>query len=127
MSPRILVVGGGAAGLSAALALRGRAEVTIREQTALVGGKLRTGPLGVDEGAEAFLARLPEGVAAAKEAGLELAHPATSSAQLWIGGRLRPLPKGTMLGIPGDLPAALPALVARAAGATRDDQEEAVA
>ncbi len=110
MSPRVLIVGGGVAGLAAAVALRGRADVTIREGGDLIGGKLRTGPLGVDEGAEAFLARLPEGVAAAREAGLELAHPATSSALLWIGGRLRRLPKGTMLGIPGDLPAAVPAL-----------------
>lgn len=110
MTPRILVVGGGAAGLAAALALRGRAAVTVRESTGQVGGKLRTGPLGVDEGAEAFLARLPEGIAAAAEAGLELTHPATSSASLWLGGRLRPLPAGTLLGIPGDLPAAAPVL-----------------
>lgn len=103
MSPRVLVVGGGIAGLSAALTLRGRAEVTVRESTGQVGGKLRLGPLGVDEGAEAFLSRLPEGNAAASEAGLELAHPATSSANLWIGGKLRPLPPGTLMGIPGDL------------------------
>ncbi len=115
MSPRVLVVGGGIAGISAALALRGRAEVTLREQSGLVGGKLRVGPLGVDEGAEAFLFRLPEGVAAASEVGAELAHPATSSALLWIGGKLRPLPPGTMLGIPGDLRAAAPVLGLRGA------------
>ncbi len=110
MTARVLVIGGGIAGLSAALALRGRAQVTIRESTRHVGGKLRAGPLGVDEGAEAFLARLPEGVAAASAAGLELAHPATSSASLWVRGKLRPLPPGTMLGIPGDLPATVPVL-----------------
>jgi oxygen-dependent protoporphyrinogen oxidase len=110
MSPRVLVVGGGIAGLSAAFELRGRAEVTVRESTAVVGGKLRTGPLGVDEGAEAFLARLPEGLAAAEQAGLELAHPVTSSASLWLGDRLRPLPAGTVMGIPGDLKAAAPVL-----------------
>ncbi|MCW2545706.1 MAG: hemG [Mycobacterium sp.] len=110
MSPRVLVVGGGVAGLSAALALRGLAQVTVREQAGQVGGKLRTGPLGVDEGAESFLFRMPEGVAAAEAAGLSLEHPATSSARLWIGGRLRALPSGTLMGIPGDLRAAAPVL-----------------
>ena len=92
------------------MALRGLADVTVRESTAQVGGKLRKGPLGVDEGAEAFLARVPEGLAAAAEAGLELANPATSSARLWLGGKLLPLPTGTLLGIPGDLRAAAPVL-----------------
>jgi oxygen-dependent protoporphyrinogen oxidase len=110
MTARVLVVGGGVAGLAAALALRGVAEVTVRESTDAVGGKLRIGPLGVDEGAEALLARVPEGIAAAREAGLPLAHPATSKASLWIGGRLRPLPSGTLLGVPGDLRAAAPVL-----------------
>ena len=90
MSPRVLIIGGGVAGLSAALALRGQAEVTLRESTGSVGGKLRKGPLGVDEGAEAFLFRVPEGIAAADEADLELAHPATSQASLWsVAGCVR--------------------------------------
>ncbi len=72
MTGRVLIVGGGIAGLSAAVALRGHAEVTVREQFAQVGGKLRRGPLGVDEGAESFLARVPEGIEAAAEVGLEL-------------------------------------------------------
>jgi oxygen-dependent protoporphyrinogen oxidase len=110
MSPRVLIIGGGVAGLSAAIALRGQAEVTLRESTGVVGGKLRKGPLGVDEGAEAFLFRVPEGTAAAAEAGLSLAHPAATSASLWIGGRLRPLPSGTLMGIPGDLRSAAPVL-----------------
>ena len=110
MSPRVLVIGGGIAGLSAALALREIADVTVRESTGQVGGKLRKGPLGVDEGAESFLFRMPEGVAAAAETGLSLEHPATSSASLWIGGRLRALPKGTLMGIPGDLRTAAPVL-----------------
>ena len=82
MTARVLIVGGGVAGLSAALALRGLADVTVRESTGQVGGKLRRGPLGVDEGAEAFLARVPEGLAAAAEAGVELANPATSSSPM---------------------------------------------
>lgn len=110
MTGRVLIVGGGIAGLSAAVALRGHTEVTVREQFAVVGGKLRRGPLGVDEGAESFLARVPEGIDAAAETGLELANPAMTSARLWLGGRLLPLPTGTLLGVPGDLRAASPVL-----------------
>ena len=135
MTARVLIVGGGVAGLSAALALRGQADVTVRESTAQVGGKLRKGPLGVDEGAEAFLARVPEGLSAAAEAGLELANPTTSSARLWLNGKLLKLPTGTLLGIPGDLRAAAPVLglagTARAAldrilPATAHDDDPAV-
>ncbi|HEX4017915.1 MAG TPA: protoporphyrinogen oxidase [Frankiaceae bacterium] len=110
MTARVLIVGGGVAGLSAAIALRGKASVTLREQAGQVGGKLRKGPLGVEEGAEAFLCRLPEGVAAAGEAGLELTHPQAVPARLWLGGKLQPLPSGTLLGVPGDLRKAAPVL-----------------
>jgi oxygen-dependent protoporphyrinogen oxidase len=110
MSGRVLIVGGGVAGLSAAIALRGKAHVTLREQAGQVGGKLRQGPLGVEEGAEAFLCRLPEGIAAAAEAGLELTHPEAVPARLWLHGKLQPLPSGTVLGVPGDLRKAAPVL-----------------
>jgi oxygen-dependent protoporphyrinogen oxidase len=110
MSPRVLIVGGGVAGLAAAIALRGKAEVTLRESTGQVGGKLRKGPLGVEEGAEAFLCRVPEGTDAAAEAGLELTHPTGVPARLWLSGKLQKLPSGTLLGVPGDLRAATPVL-----------------
>jgi oxygen-dependent protoporphyrinogen oxidase len=135
MSGRVLVVGGGVAGLAAAIALRGKARVTLREQTEQVGGKLRKGPLGVEDGAEAFLCRLPEGVAAAQEAGLELTNPNAVPARLWLGGKLRPLPSGTLLGVPGDLRAAAPvlgirgtarALLDRVLPATPTDSDPAV-
>jgi oxygen-dependent protoporphyrinogen oxidase len=104
--PRIAVVGGGMAGLSAAATLAGRAEVTVFESAERVGGKLSLGPVGVDEGAESFLARRPEGLAAARGAGVELAAPGTTSASIWLPGGLRPLPPGTLLGVPTDLRAA---------------------
>jgi oxygen-dependent protoporphyrinogen oxidase len=135
MSPRVLVIGGGVAGLAAAISLQGKAKVTLREQTGHVGGKLRKGPLGVEEGAEAFLCRLPEGVAAAEQAGLELTNPTSVPARLWRSGQLRPLPSGTLLGVPGDLRAAAPtlgvrgtarALLDRVLPATRTDQDPAV-
>ncbi len=117
--PRIAVIGGGVAGLAAADALAGRAETTVYEGTHRVGGKLSLGPLGIDEGAESFLARRPEGVDAAERAGVELAAPGTTSAYVWLRSGLRPLPSGTLLGVPTDLRAAAGVLgvrgVARAA------------
>lgn len=104
--PKVAVIGGGMAGLSAAQALRGLAQVVVHEAGQVVGGKLRTGPLGLDEGAESFLARVPEATGLATELGLPTVHPATSSASVWVGGRLVPLPRGTVMGVPGDLRAA---------------------
>ena len=117
--PRIAVIGGGMAGLSAAATLTGLAEVTVFESADRVGGKLALGPLGVDEGAESFLARRPEGLDAAREAAVELAAPGTTSASIWLAKGLVPLPAGTLLGVPTDLWAAAGVLgvlgVARAA------------
>lgn len=107
----VAVVGGGIAGLSAALALsRAGVHVTLLEGSSRLGGKVRVsevGGLAVDEGADAMLARVPHGVTLAQDAGLgsELVSPATGQAWLWTRGRLRPLPAGTLLGVPGDLTA----------------------
>ncbi|WP_131746565.1 protoporphyrinogen oxidase [Frankia sp. Cppng1_Ct_nod] len=104
---RVVVVGAGIAGLSAAHALRGRAEVTVVESGDRVGGKLRTTAfegLDIDEGAESFLVRVPEAVRLARHVGLghDIIHPATAAASLLISGRLRPLPPRTLLGVPTD-------------------------
>ncbi|MFI6759669.1 protoporphyrinogen oxidase [Micromonospora sp. NPDC050417] len=115
--PRIAVVGGGIAGLATALRLRELAPagsvITIYEQSGTLGGKLRTGTIAgsaVEFGAEAFLTRDPAGgesaaVALARRLGLdtELVHPATGQAGIALGGRLRPVPGGTLVGVPGDL------------------------
>jgi oxygen-dependent protoporphyrinogen oxidase len=101
--PRIVVVGGGIAGLAAAYALRDRAEVTLLEATDRVGGKLRTSEIAgvaVDEGAESMLARVPEAVGLAREIGCDIVHPATPFASIWVNNHLRPLPSGTVLGVP---------------------------
>ncbi|HEX6074265.1 MAG TPA: protoporphyrinogen oxidase [Micromonosporaceae bacterium] len=106
--PHIVVVGAGIAGLAAAQALRGGgAEVTVVEGTSRIGGKLRTSPVGgipVDEGAEAFVLRAPEGRALAEAVGLgpRLVSPVTSSASLVVRGALRPLPGRTLLGVPAE-------------------------
>jgi oxygen-dependent protoporphyrinogen oxidase len=114
---RVAVIGGGIAGLSAAVRLRDLTppgtEIIVYEQGGVLGGKLRTGSLGgltVERGAESFLTSSPEGgdsaaVSLAGRLGLgdDLVHPAAVPAALSIGGRLSPIPGGTLIGVPGDL------------------------
>jgi oxygen-dependent protoporphyrinogen oxidase len=103
---RVLVVGGGLAGLTAALLLtRAGHQVTVLEAGSEPGGKLRRTEVGgvvVDVGAEAMLNRRPEGVALARELGLDVVHPAVRSSRIWTRGALRPLPRSVM-GVPLDL------------------------
>jgi oxygen-dependent protoporphyrinogen oxidase len=82
--------------------------VTVVEASDRTGGKLRGSDVAgvrVDEGAESLLVRVPEGVDLLAEVGLgeEIVHPATTKAALWSRGALRPLPAGTVMGVPGDL------------------------
>ncbi len=114
---RVAVVGGGIAGLAAALRLRDRApagtEITVYEQSGALGGKLRTGELAggpVEFGAESFLMRDPAGgesaaVALVRRLGLggRIVHPTVGQAALAVDGGLRPVPGGTLVGVPGDL------------------------
>jgi oxygen-dependent protoporphyrinogen oxidase len=131
---RIAVVGGGIAGLAAALRLRDLAPagttITVYEQSGVLGGKLRTGTIAgsaVELGAEAFLTRDPAGgdstaIRLARRVGLgeALVHPATGQAAIVIGGELRPVPGGTLVGVPGDL-AQVAALARPDAERDRDD------
>ncbi|HET9998205.1 MAG TPA: protoporphyrinogen oxidase [Nocardioides sp.] len=103
---RTVVVGGGVAGLTAArdLAAAGR-DVLVLEGAPRTGGKLLTGSVGgvqVDLGAESMLARRPEGVDLARDLGMRVVHPATTSSSVWTHGALRPLPRSVM-GVPGDV------------------------
>ncbi|MFJ5656508.1 protoporphyrinogen oxidase [Streptomyces microflavus] len=107
-----VVIGGGIAGLAAAHRLVATGlRVTLLEATARLGGKLMTGEVAgvqVDLGAESMLARRPEAVDLAGAVGLagRLQPPATATASLWTRDALRPMPKGHVMGVPGD-PAAL--------------------
>jgi oxygen-dependent protoporphyrinogen oxidase len=111
---RVVVVGGGIAGLAAALALldddgdalgRENVTVTVLEAQERAGGKIRTSPFAgvaaVDEGADAFLARVPDATDLARRVGLgeRLTSPAAGSAAVWWNG-LQPIPDGLMLGLP---------------------------
>ncbi len=114
---RVAVVGGGIAGLAAAVRLRDRApagtQITVYEQGGALGGKLRTGELAggpVELGAESFLMRDPAGgesaaVALVRRLGLadRIVHPTVGQAALVVEGGLRPVPGGTLVGVPGDL------------------------
>ncbi|MFF2012769.1 protoporphyrinogen oxidase [Streptomyces sp. NPDC058195] len=112
----VVVIGGGIAGLAAAHRLLGAGvRVTLLEATERLGGKLMTGEVAgvqVDLGAESMLARRPEAVGLAREAGLgdRLQPPATATASVWTRGALRPMPKGHVMGVPGD-PSALAGLL----------------
>ncbi|MFI7383925.1 protoporphyrinogen oxidase [Streptomyces sp. NPDC049813] len=108
---RVLVIGGGIAGLAAAhrlLASAGRderVEVTVLEASDRLGGKLRAGEIAgvrVDLGAESMLARRPEAVGLAREVGLgeRLQPPSTATASLWTRSVLHPMPKGHVMGVP---------------------------
>ena len=105
---RVIVVGAGIAGLTAArdLSLKGH-RVTVLEASDRVGGKIRgesvAGQL-VDVGAEAMLNRRPEGVSLAREVGLEVVHPTDAKSSIWSRGALRPIPRSIM-GVPLDLAA----------------------
>lgn len=109
MTERFSVVGGGIAGLAAAWELvrrRPGADVAVFEPGRL-GGKLRTSPFAgrmVDEGADAFLARVPEGRDLCVELGLDagLVSPATGNVYVASGDRLHRLPEGLVLGVPVD-------------------------
>lgn len=103
---RVVVVGGGIAGLAAAYHLAGDGiAITLIEATDVVGGKLRISEVGgvaVDEGAEMFLRRVPESLDLVERLGRsdEVVSPRTTSASVWSRGSLRPLPSGTVMGVP---------------------------
>ena len=101
----VVVVGGGVAGLVAArgLAASGR-EVLLLEGSPEIGGKLRSAEvagLTVDVGAEAMLARRPEGLDLARELGVDVVHPTAATSGVWSRGALRELPR-SLMGVPLD-------------------------
>jgi oxygen-dependent protoporphyrinogen oxidase len=115
---RLLVVGGGISGLAAAWEAATAADqgepvdVTVLEAADRWGGKIRTSEvvlpdgtaLRIDEGPDAFLARVPDAVQLCAELGLtdELTEPAIGRAKVLAGEQLRHLPTQTVLGVPLD-------------------------
>jgi len=126
---RVVIVGAGIAGLSAALRLRdtlgSSPEITLIDQAPLAGGKVRTGPAPdgyLETGAETFLFTDPAAADLAERVGLgdALRHPAPVPAALAVGGRLVPVPRGTVMGIPTD-----PAAVTDIAGPVSEADQDA--
>ncbi len=120
MTREVVVVGGGIAGLTALRQVQKQPEVNavLLEASSHFGGKIRTTNfLGrpVDEGADAFITRVPWGIELCEELGLDsfLISPATSSAYVLVDGVLRKLPEGLVLGVPTKL---LPLLRSRIVG-----------
>ncbi|HEX4434767.1 MAG TPA: protoporphyrinogen oxidase [Acidimicrobiales bacterium] len=109
---RVVVVGGGISGLTAAWELTGgpvprpgAPEVTLLEASPRLGGPLRSEDLGgrlVDLGPDGFLGRRREAVDLCDEVGIAdaLVPIAARGASVWARGRLRSLPEGHALGIP---------------------------
>lgn len=119
MSATYCVVGGGISGLVAAYRLRVAAgpdaSITVFDPADRLGGVLRTERVGgqsLDVGAEAFVARRPEVPALLAELGLTSKQIGTTGKRplIYSQRRLRPLPKGTVQGIPAQ-PKALAGLV----------------
>ncbi|MFB7463188.1 protoporphyrinogen oxidase [Streptomyces sp. NPDC056224] len=125
----VVVIGGGIAGLAAAhRLLADGVRVTLLEAGPRLGGKLYAGELAgasVDLGAESVLARRPEALALARAVGLgdALQPPATATAQLWTRGALRPMPRGHVMGVPGDLAPLAASGVLSAEGLARAEAE----
>ena len=110
MTRQVVVVGGGIAGLTALRQIQKQpgVDAVLLEASSRLGGKIRTTNfLGrpVDEGADAFITRVPWGIELCTELGLDsfLISPATSTAYVLVDGVLRKLPEGLVLGVPTKL------------------------
>lgn len=106
-----VVIGAGISGLTAAyeyLQYSPGSSVTVYEASDRLGGLLKSSTLGgavesADVGAEASLYVRPETRNLAEDLGLEAVYPSREhSSQLFVGGRMQAMPKGTLMGVPGD-------------------------
>src|SRR4051794_3477174 len=109
-APTVVVVGAGITGLTTALTLLDARPAARPEARAVVlgagdraGGKIQTGPFAghaVDAAADAFLARVPDGITLCERLGLtdDLVTPAQRSGYLYSRGALRRFPTGLVLG-----------------------------
>ena len=108
-TPHVVVIGGGIAGLAAAFYLRDEpVRVTVLEGSPRLGGKLSASDVAgvsMDEGAEALLARRPEGIGLIEAAGLaaDLVPAGVTSSAIYTRGAMRSLPRRQFMGVPADI------------------------
>jgi len=108
-TPHVVVIGGGIAGLAAAFFLRDEpVAVTVLEGSPRLGGKLSASDVGgvaMDEGAEALLARRPEGIELITAAGFagDLVPAGVTSSAIYTRGAMRSLPRKQFMGVPADM------------------------
>ncbi|MEZ5267752.1 MAG: protoporphyrinogen oxidase [Microthrixaceae bacterium] len=116
MTDHVVIVGGGITGLAAAWeALEQGHRVTVHEAGPRFGGLISTAPvdvpgparLMVDEGADAFLARVPDALELCEQLGLgdQLCEPAVGRAMVHTADGLRWFPERSVLGVPTDVDA----------------------
>lgn len=106
---QVVIIGAGVAGLTSALTLLTNSsdtiKVTVLEAGSTVGGQIRTTPFAglpaIDEGPDAFLARVPWAVQLASELGLgaSMTSPTDAHASIWHNG-MHNIPGDLMLGVP---------------------------
>lgn len=123
----VLVIGAGISGLTAARDIQ-RSEpnldVQVIDVAAQAGGKLRGGEVagvGIDLGAEAVIARRPEGLALIDDLGLSGAvrHPGPGAAQVLGSAGPVGLPADTLMGVPSSVESVAASGVLSDAGLTR--------
>lgn len=105
----VVVIGAGVSGLTAALSVLADSQVpvdvTVLESSGRVGGLIKTTPFAgleaVDEGADAFLTRVPWASQLATELGLgaALTSPTGAHASVWHNG-LHDIPSDVLMGVP---------------------------
>ena len=105
---QVVVIGAGVAGLTSALTVLTNSSepvsVTVLEAESHVGGRIRTtqfAGLSIDEGPDAFLARVPWATQLAAELGLgsSMTSPTDAHASIWHNG-MHNIPGDLMLGVP---------------------------
>jgi oxygen-dependent protoporphyrinogen oxidase len=127
----VVVIGGGIAGLSAAFFLRDEnLRVTVLDGAPRLGGKLSASDVAgvaVDEGAEALLARRPEGIDLVTAVGLDgdLVPAGVTASAIYTRGAMRSLPRRQFMGVPADLDELAATGVVSPAGVARAREEPA--
>ena len=130
-TPHVVVIGGGIAGLAAAFFLKDEAvRVTVLEGSPRLGGKLSASDVAgvaMDEGAEALLARRPEGIELITAVGLgdDLVPAGVTSSAIYTRGAMRSLPRRQFMGVPADLDELAATGVISADGVARARNESA--